>query len=66
MGAPGRGILRRAAELGAGAIVIGPESRGALASGVTAHVAGRSPVHVVVLHPSAGALGRPHAAAAST
>ena len=55
-------ILRRAAELGAGAIVIGPHSRhGALGSGVTAHVAAHADVHVVVLHPSAGALGRPHA-----
>jgi hypothetical protein len=55
-------ILRRAAELGAGAIVIGPHSRdGALGSGVTAQFAAHADVHVVVLHTSAGALGRPHA-----
>jgi ACDE family multidrug resistance protein len=59
-------ILRRTEELGAGAIVIGPETRhGILGPGVTARVAERAPIHVVVLHPSAGALGRPLAAALS-
>jgi nucleotide-binding universal stress UspA family protein len=58
-------ILRRADELHAGAIVIGPETRhGVLAPGVTARVAEHAPVHVVVLHPRAGALGRPLEAAA--
>jgi MFS family permease len=59
-----RQILSRADELGAGAIVIGPESRhGALAAPVAAVVAEHAEAHVVVLHPSAGALGRPvHAA----
>jgi MFS family permease len=53
-------ILRRAGELEAGAIVIGPETRhGPLATSVAAVLSARSPVHVVVLHPSAGALGRP-------
>ena len=53
-------ILGRAAALRAGAIVIGPDTRGsALHPGVTAHVAGRAPSHVIVLNPRAGALGRP-------
>jgi nucleotide-binding universal stress UspA family protein len=57
-------ILRRTEELGAGAIVIGPESRhGVLGPGVTARIAEHAPIHVVVLHPAAGALGRPLAAA---
>jgi len=53
-------ILERAGELGAGAIVIGPESRhGVLAAPVAAAVAELAEAHVIVLHPSAGALGRP-------
>jgi predicted MFS family arabinose efflux permease len=55
-----RQILARAAELGAGAIVIGPETRhGPLAAPVAAVVAERAEAHVIVLHPEAGALGRP-------
>jgi MFS transporter, ACDE family, multidrug resistance protein len=57
-------ILRRAAEIGAGAIVLGPESHeAALAARVTARIAGQSPSHVIVLNPRAGALGRPLARA---
>jgi MFS transporter, ACDE family, multidrug resistance protein len=53
-------ILRRASELGAGAIVLGPDSYdAALAARVTARIAGEAPTHVVVLNPRAGALGRP-------
>jgi len=53
-------ILRRASELGAGAIVLGPDTHdAALAARVTARVAGEAPAHVVVLNPRAGALGRP-------
>jgi ACDE family multidrug resistance protein len=53
-------ILRRAAELAAGAIVLGPDRREAtIAAGVTARVAGHAPAHVIVLNPRAGALGRP-------
>ena len=59
-------ILRRAAELGAGAIVLGPDTHeAALAARVTARIAGRAATHVVVLNPSAGALGRPVADAAA-
>jgi ACDE family multidrug resistance protein len=55
-------ILRRAAELGAGAIVLGPDSQhAALAARVTARVAGEAPTHVIVLNPRAGALGPPPA-----
>src|SRR3954447_2496539 len=53
-------ILHRASELGAGAIVLGPDTHdAALAARVTARVAGEAPGHVVVLNPRAGALGRP-------
>ena len=53
-------ILARACQLGAGAIVIGPETRhGSLAAPVAAAVAERAEAHVIVLHPEAGALGRP-------
>jgi nucleotide-binding universal stress UspA family protein len=59
-------ILRRAAELGAGAIVLGPDTHeAALAARVTARVAGEAPTHVVVLNPRAGALGRPVAVPAA-
>jgi MFS transporter, ACDE family, multidrug resistance protein len=58
-------VLRRAVELGAGAIVLGPDSaHAALAARVTARVAGEAPTHVIVLNPRAGALGRPLATAA--
>jgi MFS family permease len=57
-------ILRRAAELGASAIVLGPETRhSVLTPGVSAYVAGHAPTHVVIVNPRAGALGRPVAAA---
>ncbi|HEY7623116.1 MAG TPA: MFS transporter [Solirubrobacteraceae bacterium] len=59
-------ILRRAAELAAGLIVIGPENEHAtLGAGVAARIAAHAPTHVIVLNPRAGALGRPVAAAAS-
>ena len=57
-------ILRRAAALRAGAIVVGPDTRQAtLATGVTACIAAHAPSHVIVVNPRAGALGRPLAAA---
>ena len=57
-------ILRRAAELAAGLIVIGPEAEHAtLGAGVAARIAAGAPTHVTVLNPRAGALGRPIAAA---
>jgi nucleotide-binding universal stress UspA family protein len=58
-------ILRRAAELGAGAIVLGPATRPPLSTGVTGYVAGHAPSHVVIVNPRAGALGRPLAVAAA-
>jgi hypothetical protein len=46
--------------------VIGRETRhGPLGAPVAAAVVERSPVHVIVLHASAGALGRPLPALAS-
>ena len=60
-----RQILRRAAELGAGAIVVGPDSRQlTIAAGVTARIASHAPAHVIVVNPRAGALGRPLAGVA--
>lgn len=60
-----REILRRAAEIHAGAIVLGPDTRHAtLTSAVTAYVAAHAPSHVIVINPDAGALGRPATAAA--
>jgi ACDE family multidrug resistance protein len=53
-------ILRRATELDAGAIVLGPDRHEtALAARVTARIAGHAAAHVIVLNPRAGALGRP-------
>ncbi len=53
-------ILRRSAELAAGLIVVGPDTRrGLLGPGVTAEIAANSPTHVVVINPAAGALGAP-------
>jgi MFS family permease len=50
-------ILRRAAELAAAALVVGPEARhGMLVPGVSAELASRAPIHVLVLHPEAGSL----------
>jgi nucleotide-binding universal stress UspA family protein len=57
-------ILRHAADLRAGAIVLGPDTRHAsLTTGVTAYVAARAPSHVIIVNPNAGALGRPIATA---
>jgi ACDE family multidrug resistance protein len=57
-------LLRRAAELAAGLIVIGPESEHAtLGAGVAARIAAYATTHVIVLNPRAGALGRPLPAA---
>jgi ACDE family multidrug resistance protein len=57
-------VLLRSATIGAGAIVVGPDSRrGALGAGVTAQIAGHAPAHVIVVNPRAGALGRPVPAA---
>jgi MFS transporter, ACDE family, multidrug resistance protein len=47
-------VLRRSAELSAGLIVVGPDTRG-----VTADIAAKAPTHVVVINPAAGALGSP-------
>jgi MFS family permease len=53
-------ILRRSAELAAGLIVMGPDTRrGLLGPGVTAEIAAKAPTHVVVINPAAGALGSP-------
>ena len=55
-----RQILRRAASLHAGAIVLGPDTRHAtVSSAVTAYIAAHAPGHVIVVNPAAGALGRP-------
>jgi nucleotide-binding universal stress UspA family protein len=60
-------ILRRAADIHAGAIVLGPDKRHAtVTSAVTAQIAAHAPSHVIVINPDAGALGRPVAAAAHT
>jgi ACDE family multidrug resistance protein len=53
-------ILRRAADLGAGAIVLGPETRHTTGS-VNAYIAANAPSHVIIVNPHAGALGRPTA-----
>jgi hypothetical protein len=46
--------------LGAGAIVLGPDTgHAALAGGVTAYVAAHASSHVIIVNPQAGALGRP-------
>jgi hypothetical protein len=51
-------ILERAEQLGAGAIVIGPDAHhGRLLAPVAATVAARARAHVVILHPAAGPLG---------
>ncbi|HJS94270.1 MAG TPA: universal stress protein, partial [Solirubrobacteraceae bacterium] len=52
------GILKRASELQAGAIVIGPDAHhGRLLSPVAAVIAEHARAHVIVLHPEAGPLG---------
>jgi MFS family permease len=58
-------ILRRAADLRAGAIVLGPDTRHVTLTGrVTAHVAAHAPSHVIIVNPHAGPLGRPIATTA--
>jgi MFS family permease len=53
-------ILHRAAELHAGAIVLGADTRHpVLTTAVTAYIAAHAPTHVIVINPNAGALGRP-------
>jgi ACDE family multidrug resistance protein len=53
-------ILRRATDLGAGAIVLGPETRHVTTtSGINAYIATHAPGHVIILNPDAGVLGRP-------
>jgi MFS transporter, ACDE family, multidrug resistance protein len=52
-------VLRRAADIGAGAIVLGPETRKATTSGVNAYIAAHAAGHVIILNPDAGVLGRP-------
>jgi nucleotide-binding universal stress UspA family protein len=55
-------ILHRAEELGAGAIVLGPETRHlSPATSVNAYIAAHAPSHVIIVNPDAGALGRPSA-----
>jgi nucleotide-binding universal stress UspA family protein len=52
-------ILHRATELGAGAIVLGPETRHTTTtSGVNAYIATHAPGHVIIINPDAGVLGR--------
>jgi MFS family permease len=53
-------ILRKAADLRAGAIVLGADTRHPiLTTAVTAYIAAHAPTHVIVINPKAGALGRP-------
>jgi MFS transporter, ACDE family, multidrug resistance protein len=60
-------ILRRAAELHAGAIVLGADTRHpVLTNAVTAYIAAHAPTHVIVINPNAGALGRPNPASVET
>ncbi len=61
-------ILNRAAELHAGAIVLGADTRhSALTTAATAYIAAHASTHVIVINPDAGALGRPtHATAKSS
>jgi predicted MFS family arabinose efflux permease/nucleotide-binding universal stress UspA family protein len=55
-------ILQRAIELGAGAIVLGPEARqGTPTTDVSTYIAAHAPGHVIIINPAAGALGRPGA-----
>jgi MFS transporter, ACDE family, multidrug resistance protein len=61
-----RQILRRAADLQAGAIVLGPDTHQTLTGDVTAYIARHARCHVIIINPRAGALGRPVPAAART
>jgi MFS family permease len=56
-------IVRLAAELGAGAIVLGPET--SPTNSVNAYIASHAASHVIVVNPGAGALGRPTAPTAA-
>jgi hypothetical protein len=52
-------ILQRSFDLGAGAIVLGPEGRhGTPTTDVNAYIAAHAPGHVIIINPAAGALGR--------
>jgi hypothetical protein len=58
-------MLRRADDLWAGVIVLGPDTHhGTVTTNVTGHIAGHAPAHVVFVNPGAGALGRPVAVVA--
>jgi len=60
-------ILHRAADLHAGAIVLGADTRHtSLTAAVTAHIAAHAPTHVIVINRNAGALGHPTAATANS
>jgi nucleotide-binding universal stress UspA family protein len=60
-----RQILRRAADLQAGAIVLGSDTRQtALSTGVTTYIAAHASSHVIIVNPHAGPLGRSIPAAA--
>jgi MFS transporter, ACDE family, multidrug resistance protein len=60
-------ILHRAAELHAGAIVLGADTRHpVLTDAVTAYIAAHAPTHVIIINPSAGSLGRPNPTAGHT
>jgi MFS transporter, ACDE family, multidrug resistance protein len=49
-------IVHRATDLGAGAIVLGPETHHATTNGVNAYVATHAASHVIILNPDAGVL----------
>jgi len=60
-------ILHRAADLHAGAIVLGADTRHTiLTTAVTAYIAAHAPTHVIVINPNAGALGHPTPVSAAT
>jgi nucleotide-binding universal stress UspA family protein len=50
-------IVHRATDIGAGAIVLGPETHHATTTGVNAYIATHAATHVIVLNPEVGALG---------
>jgi MFS transporter, ACDE family, multidrug resistance protein len=50
-------IVHRATDIGAGAIVLGPETHQATTTGVNAYIATHAATHVIVLNPEVGALG---------
>jgi nucleotide-binding universal stress UspA family protein len=60
-------IVHRAADLRAGAIVLGADTRHPiLTTAVTAYIAVHAPTQVIVINPNAGALGRPAPTTADT